>query len=62
MRHYKKVFNYNKRKKMLEKIAKLKAQQNKLDRAEISTIHSFCYSLIKKNFTVLSLPARMRIV
>ena len=39
----------------------LKRQQMLLGRASISTIHSFCYDLIRANFEKLGLPAKFRI-
>ncbi len=41
--------------------AKLRSQLSKIELAEISTIHSFCYSLIRKNFNALSLSPSLRI-
>ena len=40
---------------------RLRRQLLLLERAEISTIHSFCLSLIRKNAALLSLPANMRV-
>lgn len=40
---------------------RLAGQLDKVDFAEISTIHSFCYSLIKKHFAELGLSASLRI-
>ena len=39
----------------------LRRQLMQLPSASITTIHSFCYSLIKKNFQSLSLPSSLRI-
>lgn len=39
----------------------LRRQLEQLPNAKISTIHSFCYSLIKDNFSTLGLPAGVRI-
>ena len=49
-------------KKLAENIgsAHLKRQQILLSRANISTIHSFCYDLAKANFEKLGLPAKFR--
>ncbi len=40
---------------------RLRRQLLLLEQAEISTIHSFCLSLIRKNAALLSLPANMRV-
>lgn len=40
---------------------RLRRQLLLLERAEISTIHSFCLGLIRKNATLLGLPANLRV-
>ena len=40
---------------------RLRRQLLLLEQAEISTIHSFCLNLIRKNAALLSLPANMRV-
>ena len=39
----------------------LRNQLLKLPSAQITTIHAFCYSLVKKNFQILGLPSSVRI-
>lgn len=39
----------------------LRHQLSSLPNAQISTVHSFCYTLVKDNYSSLSLPAELRI-
>lgn len=43
------------------RLARFSAQLAKVESAEISTIHSFCYSLVRKNFALLGIPASLRV-
>ena len=51
------------RKELAEKPSNknLRRQLDRVGRASISTIHSFCFNLIKENFSLLGLSSKMRV-
>ncbi len=56
-----KIAGYGGESTKMRRYRRIEEQLGKIDLAEISTIHSFCYSLIRRHFSALGLPASLRI-